>query len=324
MTELEQQEVMIINENNIKHLIYETRGQKVMLDFDLARIYGYETKAFNQQVKRNKNKFPEDFMFQLSETETEQFSWSKKSTLNKTGNKRGKNLKYLPYAFTEQGIYMLMTVLKGDLAVQQSKALIRLFKQMKDYIVETNNLVTANEVLRLSRQVNENTNAITRIEDKLNVVMDNFIDPDTYKHFLIYHGQRIEADVAYQTIYSLAKLSLIVIDDYISIKTLELLKVCPSNIQITICSDNVAKNGISESILEDFIKDTGFDISIKPTSNLFHDRYIVIDYKTDNEVIYHSGASSKDAGDKVTTIEEIEKSYLYHPLIDELLGLKKE
>ena len=297
-----------------------------MLDFDLARIYGYETKRFNEQVKNNIKKFPEDFMFQLSETESKLLSRSKKSTAIKIAQIEGMHggRTTLPYAFTEQGIYMLMTVLRGDLAVHQSTALIRLFKQMKDYIVETNNLVTANEVLKLSRQVNENTNAITRIEDKLNVVMDNFIDPDTYKHFLIYHGQRIEADVAYQTIYSLAKLSLIVIDDYISIKTLELLKVCPSNIQITICSDNVAKNGISESILEDFIKDTGFDISIKPTNNLFHDRYIVIDYKTDNEVIYHSGASSKDAGDKVTTIDEMEKPYLYHPLIDELLGLKKE
>ena len=154
-----------LTEENVESMVYEIRGQKVMLDFDLARIYGYTTKAFNQQVKNNIEKFPDDFMFQLtnvevesalrrlnfnansdlrskiltaakSVTEAEKSSWSKKLTLNKSGDLRGHNVKYLPYAFTEQGIYMLMTVLRGELAVKQSKALIRLFKRMKDYIVE--------------------------------------------------------------------------------------------------------------------------------------------------------------------------------------------
>ena len=156
--------IIELKEENIESMIYEIRGQKVMLDFDLARIYGYATKRFNEQVKRNIEKFPEDFMFQLtneelekvlrcqnltateserisrcnfcttknSVTESEESSWSKKSALNKSGNLRGYNIKYLPYAFTEQGIYMLMTVLKGELAVKQSKALIRLFKRMKE------------------------------------------------------------------------------------------------------------------------------------------------------------------------------------------------
>ena len=106
-----------------------------MLDFELAEIYGYETKAFNQQVKRNIEKFDEDFMFQLTDEEVFELSRSQNVTLNKSAG-RGSNIKYNPHVFTEQGIYMLMTVLKGDLAVRQSRALVRTFKQMKDYIVE--------------------------------------------------------------------------------------------------------------------------------------------------------------------------------------------
>ncbi len=109
---------------NIENKILVIRGQQVMLDRDLAEIYGYETKNFNRQVKNNIDKFDEDFMFQLTKEETDTLSRCKNFTLNEKDG-RGSNIKYLPYAFTEQGIYMLMTVLKGDLAVRQSKALIR-------------------------------------------------------------------------------------------------------------------------------------------------------------------------------------------------------
>ena len=227
--------------------------------------------------------------------------------------------RFLPYAFTEQGIYMLMTVLKGEVAVEQSKALIRLFKTMKDYLVATDNLITTNEVLRLSRQVNQNTEKIGVIESKLDLVMDNFIDPSKYKQFVIANGQRIEADVAYQQIYSLAKQSLIIIDDYISIKTLQLLKACSKEIRIIICSDNVARNKINEGELNDFIIDTGINISLQPTNHKIHDRYIVVDYKSEKEIIYHSGSSSKDSGNSLTTIMEVENPKDYHRFIDEIL-----
>ncbi len=101
-----------------------------MIDYDLARIYGYETKAFNQQVKRNIERFPSDFMFELTDEEALQCSRS-----------RGHNLKYNPHAFTEQGIYMLMSVLKGELAVKQSIELIHIFKSMKDYIYSNQNML---------------------------------------------------------------------------------------------------------------------------------------------------------------------------------------
>ena len=125
-------EISILEENSIRSKIHVIRGQQVMLDFDLAQIYGYETKNFNRQVKNNIERFDSDFMFQLSDTEVEELSRCKIFTLNKG---RGSNIKYAPYAFTEQGIYMLMTVLKGDLAVTQSKMLIRTFKEMKHFIV---------------------------------------------------------------------------------------------------------------------------------------------------------------------------------------------
>ncbi len=117
--------IALITEENIKNKIYNIRGQQVMIDSDLAKIYGYTTKDFNRQVKNNIEKFDPDFMFQLTTTETENLR-CKNCTSSYTNNYGGR--RYLPYAFTEQGIYMLMTVLKGDLAVKQSKTIIRIFK----------------------------------------------------------------------------------------------------------------------------------------------------------------------------------------------------
>ena len=105
-----------------------------MLDFDLAQIYGYETKNFNRQVKNNIERFDSDFMFQLSDSEFEEILRCKNFTSSWGGTR------YNPYAFTEQGIYMLMTVLKGDLAVTQSKMLIRTFKEIKHFIQNNSHL----------------------------------------------------------------------------------------------------------------------------------------------------------------------------------------
>lgn len=148
-------EIVVINEDTIKNRIYYIRNQKVMLDFELAEIYGYTTTRFNEQVKNNSEKFDDDFMFQLTKLEFENLI-SKKSTSSWGGRRK------LPYAFTEQGIYMLMTVLRGDLAVKQSKALIRMFKQMKDFIIE-------NEAFYLcgasSKDAGNKISSITKIEE---------------------------------------------------------------------------------------------------------------------------------------------------------------
>ena len=117
-TALYQDNIILNNSQSIKNLIYTIRGQKVMIDSDLASLYGYSTKAFNQQVKNNIEKFDEDFRFQLTKNEYLNILRSKNLTLEL---KQEKFSKFLPYAFTEQGIYMLMTVLKGELAIIQSK-----------------------------------------------------------------------------------------------------------------------------------------------------------------------------------------------------------
>ena len=114
-------EMSLIDENLLKSRIYTIRGVKVMIDADLAEIYGYSTGAFNRQVKNNIERFAEDFRFQLSKREVEELRCK-----NCIANISTMNRSY-PFVFTEQGIYMLMTVLKGDLAIQQSMALIRLF-----------------------------------------------------------------------------------------------------------------------------------------------------------------------------------------------------
>lgn len=145
--------------------------------------------------------------------------------------------------------------------------------------------------------------------------MDNFIDPSTYKQFVILDGQRIEADIAYQQIYSLAKHSIIIIDDYISVKTLRHLKICNKDVEIVMFSDNVAKDKITNTDIDDFILDTGLSIELKPTHNKIHDRYIFIDYGHKNEIAYHSGASSKDMGNKISSIEKIEFPESYISLI---------
>ena len=206
----------LIDEDLLKSRIYTIRGIKVMLDADLAEIYGYSTKDFNRQVKNNFEKFDEDFRFRLNSEEFEilrckNCTSSEGDELEPQKNLKSKNLtsswggaRYAPYAFTEQGIYMLMTVLKGEQATAQSKALIRLFKQMKDYIATGN-------------------------------------APDV-------------------------ELS-----------------------------------------------------DVRATGNVFHDRYIYLDFGTDTEKLFHCGASSKDAGNKITTIMQLEDIAGYRTLFERLL-----
>ena len=324
-------EIVVIDETTIKSKIYYIRNQKVMLDFELAEIYGYETRAFNQQVKRNNEKFDDDFMFQLTDEEVYELSRSQNVTL-KRGTGRGSNIKYNPYAFTEQGIYMLMTVLRGELAVKQSKALIRMFKQMKDFIIENQDFISSKELVQIAIQTNQNTKDIAEIKSQmatkedLKKVMDNFIDPETYKHFLLMNGDKIEADVAYTKIYKSAKKSIYVIDNYVGLKTLELLRAARDKTQIIVFSDNVKnKDMLTKNILDDFRKDyPNIDLKLKIAGKKYHDRYIAIDYGTENEAFYLCGASSKDAGNKISSITKIEESSkdMYHDMFSKMLNNK--
>ena len=338
---------MAENTEYIKDIIYTVRGVKVMLDSDLAEIYGYETKAFNQQVKNNISKFDDDFRFQLTKEEYHEILRSKKLTLEllpstsksidsenetilRSKNltlelKQGKYSKYLPYVFTEQGIYMLMTVLKGDLATRQSKALIRAFKSMKDYIIDNRSLIGSKEILQLSLQTAKNTEDIAEIKKnmatkaELSKFIQDFTDQQTRREYLILNGESFDANIAYSTIYANAKTSIYVIDNYIGVRTLALLKNIPQNVAITIFSDNMGR-GLSQTDYNDFARQyPNLNISFTKTCGIFHDRYIVVDYNTTTEKIYHCGASSKDAGSKVMSITLISENTVYHTIIDTLL-----
>ena len=298
-----------LNEELIASKIYIIRGQKVMLDFELAEIYGYETKNFNRQVKNNNDKFDEDFMFQLSKEEYKEILRCKNFTSSWGGTR------HLPYAFTEQGIYMLMTVLKGEIAVKQSKTLIRLFKNMKDYLIENNNLLTQKDYFNLFKLINNNSDRITELEKDIRS-FSKLIN----NHYLILNGEKIEGDIAYQEIYRLANKTIYIIDDYIDVKTLQLLKSAKENIGIIIFSDNKSRNNLNSNFIKDFINDTGFNIQFKKNNNRFHDRYIIIDFDTENEIIFHCGASSKDAGKRITTITKIEEQQIYKELVKDIIN----
>lgn len=138
-------------------------------------------------------------------------------------------------------------------------------------------------------------------------------------HYLILNGERIEGDIAYQEIYRIANKSIYIIDDYIDIKTLQLLKSVKDDIEIMIFSDNKSRNNLNSNFINDFINDTGFNIQFKKNNNKFHDRYIIIDFDTESETIFHCGASSKDAGKRITTITRIEEQNLYKDLIKEII-----
>ncbi len=346
-------EIAIIDERMIRDKIYEVRGVKVMLDFELAEIYGYSTTAFNQQVKNNITKFEgDDFCFYLTQEEFKNLM-SKNLTSSWGGRRKP------PRAFTESGLYMLMTVLKGDLATRQSRALIRIFRAMKDYIVETQDLVSQRDLLRLSLQTNENTEAIRRLQSWLgeqqkivaeqqklllehddmlaealteigetlkksdiSPVLLQFDVPEDQKEFLLREGHPAKADVAYMNIYSKAKKSVYIVDNYISIKTLRLLQDIKPGVTVTIFSDNL-RHQLHASDYADFqVEFPSIPVTFITTGGIMHDRFIILDYDEPDERIYHSGASSKDAAIRLTTaITELTSSDMkahLHALIDQM------
>ena len=355
-------EIAIIDEQTIRDRIYVVRGVKVMLDFDLAEIYGYTTKTLNQQVTRNNAKFPDDFRFRLTRQEVQNLR-SQNVTTSWGGDRRMES-----WAFTESGIYMLMTVLKGDLATRQSIAIIRTFQKMKDYIVETRGLVSQRDLLRVSMQTAENAEAIRSVQstmltqqkeisDQQKAIADQqkkilehddiladalvrisntvakselapylkqFEVPEYAKEYLIREGHPVRADVTYMDIYSRAKNSVYIIDNYINIKTLQLLQDVKPGVSVTVFSDNL-QNKLHLSDVADFSTEfPSIPVSFITTGGIMHDRFIVLDYGKNGERMFHCGASSKDAAVKLTTaISELTSADIIrqmHMLIDQMKG----
>ena len=328
--------VIEVTEEYLKEKLYKIRGKRVLLDADLAEIYGYDTKGFNRQVKNNIEKFDEDFMFELTDEELEDLRYK-----NCTANISSKS-RYNPHVFTEQGLYMLMTVLKGPLAVKQSKALIRTFKKMKDYILENRDLIGKREILQLSMETANNRIEINKInsdmislekqisdvaeglkdvvtKSELADMMNSFVSDDDEK-WLMFNAKFSSADEVYESIYKQAKSSIYVVDNYIGLRTLVHLKNSPTGVNITLFSDNVGNNKLHNIEFTDFCKEyPTVNLSMKKTGGIFHDRFIVLDYGTSDERVFLCGASSKDAGARITSIVEDYGVSKYAPVIATLL-----
>ena len=299
MAEEKKEEIAVIEitEEYMKERIYEIRGQRVILDSDLSEIYGYTTKAFNQQVKNNIEKFDEDFMFELTDDEVEDLR-SNFLTANLNSKSR-----YNPHVFTEQGLYMLMTVLKGPLAVKQSKALIN------------------SDMISLEKQISDVAEGLKDVVTKSELadMMNSFISDDDEK-WLMFNAKFSSADEVYESIYRQAKSSIYVVDNYIGLRTLVHLKNSPTGVNIILFSDNVGNNKLHNIEYTDFCKEyPTVKLSMKKTGGIFHDRFIVLDYGTADERVFLCGASSKDAGARITSIVEDYGTAKYNSVVAGLL-----
>ena len=325
----------VLTVDKIRNYVYTIRGQQVMLDNDLADIYGYELKVMNQQVKRNIERFPDDFMFQLKKSEIpDGFLKSQIVTLNNNGDKRGMHIKKMPYAFTEQGVYMLATVLKGELAIQQSVFIMRAFKEMRHYIMKNQQFVTQTEMNLISSRVSNLSiklstvadsqkkvnKRIEEIKNDIDILSDNFITEKDIKNYVIYKGQKFEADLAYINIYRQAKKSIYVIDDYVNSKTLELLSQKQDGVKVILFTENKSsKSGFLTSSIVNVFNKQYPPLKIKHNTES-HDRWIVIDYNLPTEQLYQCESSSKDAGAKLCAINKLDNSAIIHHVIDRLLS----
>ena len=293
-------EIIILNENDLKNKIYTIRGVQVMLDSDLAEIYGYETKRFNEQVKNNIERFDEDFRFQLTQDELDVLR-SKFSTTNISTMSRS-----LPYAFTEQGIYMLMTVLKGELAVKQSKTLIRLFKQMKDFVLTNSQLFAEidsikKHLIESDLHHKENDKRI----DELFTLMDKYKIEE--KQGIFFQGQIFDAYAKFESFIQSAKKEIVLIDGYVDLTVLERLAKKQKGVNVLLYTDSKTK--ITNLDVQKFNAQYP-TLTLNFTSKM-HDRFLIID----NSVLYHIGASLKDLAKKCFAFEILDSS-----LIPSVLG----
>lgn len=281
-------EIAIISEEDIKNKIYIIRGKEVMLDSDLAKIYGYTTKDFNRQVKNNIERFDDDFRFQLTNKEIEYLSRCKNFTAMQTKGIRGGRTSN-PYAFTEQGIYMLMTVLKGDRAIEQSKILIRLFKGMKDYLIN-NNLI---EQRYINSLVLKHDNKLLEYDSKFEDIFSKFDSENYLKNKLIFKNHIYDAYSFLIDLLKQAKDEIIIIDNYCDKEILDL--ICNIKINVIVISKNMNNELIKK------YQNQYNNLTIKYDDS-FHDRFIIID----KIKVYHLGSSLKDLGKKCSYISKID------------------
>ena len=282
----------IMNDVKIEDLIYELRGKQVMLDKDLAFLYNCKngTKSINLAVKRNKDRFPEDFMFQLDEEEVNNLSRFQIETLNKNHQKQGLNIKYLPYAFTEEGVAMLSSFIHTDIAKHRNIQIMRAFVAMKKYI--SSNLIE-------QRFIN---NMVLEHDNDIKLLKESFSKFDSMSNEIFYEGQIYDAYSLLLDIINSSKESIIIIDNFANKKLFDLLS--KTDKKVTVYSKN-----IDEELINKYMKQYNNVTLIHNDS--YHDRFIIIDNKT----LYHCGSSFKDLGTKCFCISKIENQELIRDML---------
>lgn len=271
----------------IENMIYEVRGKQVMLDRDIAKLYQVETRTLIQKVKRNNDRFPESFCFQL--TDLEFINWKSQNVMSKNDRI---GLRRAPYAFTEQGVAMLSAIIRSPIAIETSIKIINAFVEMRKYI--STNLI---EQKYLTTQVLKNTEDIKLLQESFEKLKSN-----KQTSGIFFEGQIYDAYSLLLDILNTSKESITIIDNYIDKTLLDILRNTEK--QITIITNKYNN--------EDFTKykEQYKNIELK-INNTIHDRFIIIDNKT----LYHSGASFKDLGKKCFAITKIDNKEWLDKLI---------
>lgn len=293
----EDKNLVIVDNREIQNMIYTFRGKQVMVDSDLAMLYQVETKVFNQAVKRNLNRFPDNFRFQLTEEEYENLkSQFVTSSENTHGGRR-----YMPYVFTEQGIAMLSTVLKSDVAVEVSIKIM-------DSFVETRRFLLSNKEMlaRLDRVELKQLETDKKLEEVFNYIATN----TEVKQNIFFDGQIYDAFSFIVGLVKKAKKEIILIDNYVDVNTLNIL--CKKNKGVDVVITTAGKGSLSTKDIMKFNAQYP-KLSVKINTD-FYDRFLIVD-KTE---VYHIGASIKDAGKKSFGITKIEDKDLIMGLVNKV------
>ena len=276
-------ELISLDANDIKRRIFIIRGKQVMLDSDLAELYGYEVKNLNRQVKRNARRFPDDFMFKLTRDEVDGLVKCQIVTSRITRMFQGQSggRRKLPNVFTEQGIYMLATVLKGELAEQQSIFIMRAFREMRHFIA--NNAALFDRISKVELKQLE-------ADKKFDQLFEYIGEHTETNQKLFFDGQIYDAFSLLIELIQKAAQEIILIDGYVDVSTLNLLAKKNSGVAVTIYTFKKTKLTAQDVAV---FNAQYPQLNVKYT-NVFHDRFLILDGKT----VYHIGASLKDAGKK--------------------------
>ena len=291
-----------ISNEEIKNLIYTIRGKQVMLDSDVAMLYNYETKKVNQAVKRNIDRFPERFCFQLTEEELE-IMWSQIVTTSKLEDNKYRSKKYLPYVFTEQGIAMLSGILKSEVAVQVSIKIMDAFVEMRKFININKSLFE--KVITIENKMDKK---FIEHDKKFDEVFNQLQIEENIKQRIFFQGQIYDAYSLIVDIIKKASKKILIIDNYVDDSILKMLAKKKNNVEVVILTSN--KSNIQNIDIQKFNKE--YPILKVAKTNKFHDRFIVLD----NEEMYHLGASIKDLGKKCFGINKIEDKEIIGKIIN--------